>query len=181
MNTKNILILGLVIFGAYYLFDKNKKNTTEIPSNKEEEKEEEGEKETTANDGITSGGGVLPNRMNPTPEEVIDDSVGVIDVTLKPKKEPIITIPKIGGLTPIKNGLGSISKGLTSKDVLSNLEMYNKKSKSKLPTTSMGGNNKFKTTTVSLKSVKTDIPITTMSNFYDFDGDNMDNEQFLID
>jgi|SaaInlV_125m_DNA_1040241.scaffolds.fasta_scaffold00493_14 hypothetical protein len=168
MNTKNVLILGFIVFGAYYFYDKNKKKTTETQPNKEEEKE------TTANDGITSGGGVLPNAINLTPEKEIGSGVGVIGVTVKPKKEPIAE-------EPIMKGLSSISKNLTSKDVLKNLEMYNVKTNSKLPTTSMGGDNKFKTTTVSMKSVKTDIPIKTMSNFYDFDADNIDNEQFLID
>jgi len=172
MNTKNVLILGFIVFGAYYFYDKNKKKTTETQPNKEEEKEEE--KETTANDGITSGGGVLPNAINLTPEKEIGSGVGVIGITVKPKKEPIAE-------EPIMKGLSSISKNLTSKDVLKNLEMYNVKTNSKLPTTSMGGDNKFKTTTVSMKSVKTDIPIKTMSNFYDFDADNIDNEQFLID
>ena len=171
MKIDKLLILGLLFFGAYYLYDKSKKKPVEATSDKEDEVEEE----ATTSDGVTSGGGggVLPNRMTPVPEEVVDKKVGVIDVKLPLKKDEIQYIK--GGV-----GLNPISSGLSSKQLLNNLEAYNKKTNAVLPTTKMGGDSNVKKTIVSLKNIKTDIPITTMSNFYDFDGDDIDNEQFLI-
>lgn len=170
MKIDKLLILGLLFFGAYYLYDKSKKKPVEATSDKEDEVEEE----ATTSDGITSGGGgVLPNRMTPVSEEIVDKKVGVIDVKLPLKKDEIQYIK--GGV-----GLNPISSGLSSKQLLNNLEAYNKKTNAVLPTTKMGGDSNVKKTIVSLKNIKTDIPITTMSNFYDFDGDDIDNEQFLI-
>lgn len=173
MNTKNLLILGFIVFGAYYLYDKNQEKPVKPTSDKEDEVEEE----ATTSDGITSGsGGVLPNRMTPVSEEIVDKKVGVIDVDLPLKKIKKDEIEYIKGGMSLK----PISSGLDSKKLLNNLEAYNKKTNAVLPTTKMGGDFNVKKTIVSLKNIKTDIPITTMSNFYDFDGDDIDNEQFLI-
>ena len=117
MKIDKLLILGLLFFGAYYLYDKSKKKPVEATSDKEDEVEEE----ATTSDGITSGGGgVLPNRMTPVSEEVVDKKVGVIDVKLPLKKDEIQYIK--GGV-----GLNPISSGLSSKQLLNNLEAYNKK------------------------------------------------------
>lgn len=182
MKIDKLLILGLLFFGAYYLYDKRKEKPVEATSDKEDEVEEE----ATTKDGITSsGGGVLPNRIKPISEKIVDKKVGVIDVKLPLKKDEIKSPPKKikkDEIQYIKGGMSlkPISSGLDSKQLLNNLQLKNKKNKSILPTTKMGGDSKVKKTTVSLKSIKNNIPIKSMSNFYFFDGDGIDNEQFLI-
>ena len=185
----NILLIGLIGFGAYYLYRKNQESLiAEDTSSKGEEQEE-----ATTSDGVRTGGGGVPNLSPVKVDEIKANQTGVVEVKLPKKEEKLTTKPisvsKIGGAKQ------------TSQSLLNRLNKGGKTNPSiPMPTTSMNSgvntttlskkttlsNPKLgtsKSNTVSLSKVKLgDMPpLQTMSNFYDFNGDELDNEEFIID
>ena len=198
MNKRNnIILIGLLGFGLFYFYRKSKnKLIAKDFSNKENEEQEE----ATESGGVGGGFGVPNLGAGIVKDGVVSPSGDVINITVENKDEK----PKLEAKPFDTSKLGSNTKS-DGATLLANLETYNQKVNAPLPTNTMGmGKNvsskrnpplksrakvglndlvDAKRTTVSLKNVKEigDIPIKTMSNFYDFDGDEIDNEQFLID
>jgi hypothetical protein len=197
MKTNNILLLGLVGFGAYYLYKISQKKPIEDISNKESEEQEE----ATESGGSMGGGFGVPTES--TGVGIVKDGVttptgDVINITVENKDdEPKLEVKAVD---PTK--IGGADK-LDSATLLANLEkMQTKGGATTLPTTSMGakptdggmptgGSTKTlvnpKLTTVKgvnatsdLKELK--IGALPMSNFLDFDGgDELDENEFIID
>ncbi len=200
MKANNILLLGLVGFGAYYLYKISQKKPIEDISNKEDAEQEE----ATESGGAMGGGFGVPTES--TGVGVVKDGVttpkgDVINITVenkddKPKLDvkPFDPRYKLGeaelGKTPIDTSkLGGADK-LDSATLLANLEKMKTKGGMTLPTTSMGakpsdvrvptgGSTKTlvnpKLTTVKGVNKTSDlkelkIGALPMSNFLDFDG-----------
>ena len=195
MKTNNILLLGLVGFGAYYLYKISQKKPIEDISNKEDEEQEE----ATESGGAMGGGFGVPTE---TGVGIVKDGVttptgDVINITVENKDDK----PKLEVKPVDPTKIGGADK-LDSATLLANLEKAQKKGGMTLPTTSMGakptdggmptgGSTKTlvnpKLTTVKgvnktsdLKELK--IGALPISNFLDFDGgEELDENEFIID
>ena len=157
----NILLLGLLGFGAYYLFKLGKKKPIEDISNKDEE--------------TASGGGAISGGFQNDEEKLKQ-----VEITVEKTKEPL----KLKNFEHIKGD-----------ELLAKIQKIQEKGDVKLPTTSMGmpkvGAKKTtitpKLTTFNIQNPieKTDVismgKLKPMKSFYDFDADEMDNEEFIID
>lgn len=186
MKNKNILLLALLGFGAFYLYQKSKSKPTEITSDKEGEDEEQEE--------ATSGGGgsfQVPVDTSETKIEV-DDSKPIesgVEISVEtPKEESKLEVQPFD-LSKLEG-----SSEIDGDKLLADIQKMQTKGGMTLPTTSMGMpsssskitvNPKMTTMTLSnptedKKEVEVGSIKTTMS-FYDFDGDELDSEQFIID
>ena len=184
-KSNDILIGALLMVGAYYLFFKKKKPIANI-SNKETEQEE-----ASSGGGVGGGFGVPP--VGVIKDGIATPTGSIINITVEKEEEE----PKLE-TTPVDMSKVGGDKKLDSATLLSNLEAQKLKSNIPLPTTDMGAT---KTSTVTSKTTMVKPKLSTtktsssssldlnkmgikpmvMSNFLDFDGDTLDENELLID
>lgn len=199
MKANNIILLGLVGFGAYYLYKISQKKPENISNEENEEQEEATENGGTTGGGAMGGGFGVPTES--TGVGIVKDGVttpkgDVINITVENKDDK----PKLEVKAVDPTKIGGADK-LDSATLLANLEKAQKKGGMAIPTTSMG----MKSTTASLptggtKKTLVNPKLTTtkmtssgsldlekmgikpMSNFVDFDGgEELDENEFIID
>ena len=161
IKLSNILLLGLIGFGGYYFYRKNQESLIAEDTSSKGEKEQK----ATTSVGVNKGGGV-------------------------PKKEPKleakeINLSEVGG---VKLNTSTLLQNLAKSkknSILPTIDMNNQKVvdlTSKTTFTNPKLNNKLSTSfSVSKFNLPKNTRFTTMSNFYGFFGDDMDDTNFSID
>lgn len=168
-KTDRLIVLASVLFGAYILYSRRSKSINKS-SNKGAKQEEEAKEEKVAS-SVGGGGGPSPIPLgNPVVDEV-KSKIPSEEKSVKP-----ILVAK-----PIEINPPNTNKSL---DIINRTQKY---MPSILPTTSMGLKSpNSKTISINVenptnKKKEVILGQQVMSNFYDFNGDDLDNEEFLID